>query len=102
MTYAEEIRKEFCWSIRTQRLISAALIKQAEETTPYAAEILKATSADKKAEALELIKAAREHCEKKIAADLRRGRITKAKAASGKRAIDLIENEAKAAAEALK
>lgn len=102
MTYSKEVKREFCWSIKTQRLISAAMISEAEEKAPYAAEVLKAARADKKAEALHLINEARKHTAAKIEKDLEAGRITKRQRTAGLKALDQIEGEAKAAAEAIK
>lgn len=98
----EEIKKEFCWCVRTARLIDAALIGEAEKNAPYAAEVLKDNRADKRAEALRLTEDAQKHCEQWIAKRLEREEMTQEEAEEARQGLKEITEEAKRQAEALK
>lgn len=77
MTYAEEMRRLYAWSVRTQRLIGKALQDWAhDDRGPMT-----------KYEAREIAQRAKEEAAKQIAADLEAEKITKRKASAARKAL---------------
>lgn len=95
MTYAEKVKKEFIWSIKTSRLITATLKMNVERKPKAEAE------KTNKAEALGYIEQAQGHCSKMIAEDLAAEAIDKEQAEQGRKALEAISQEAAKQAERL-
>lgn len=77
MTYAEEMRRLYAWSVRTQRLIGEAISDWAKDQRGPMT----------KQEAIEIAEKAKAEAERRIAADLEANEITKRKASAAKRAL---------------